>query len=160
MGSRVRNFFSLQFRLFHHSQLLAVQPQGVLDVKNKNPQSTLNVPSQFKLQFYKDGKATDKVTQWVSQMQWGRKESGLQVWTPSPPETWLCKLSPHCGRWPVLHTHRHTLSSVNPAALPHKHSAFCIHELPLHQTLGWQHPLATFWPQIYKYTIVVMRFKC
>lgn len=99
MGSRVRNFFSLQFRLFLRCQLLAVQPQGVLDVKNKKPQSTLEcVPSQFKLQFYKDGKAADKVTQWVSQMQRGRKESGLQVWMPSPPETQLCKLSHHCGR--------------------------------------------------------------
>lgn len=41
-----------------------------------------NVPSQFKPLFYQDGKATDKVTQWVSQMQWGRKESGLQGLDP------------------------------------------------------------------------------
>ena len=68
--------------------------------------------------------------------------------------------SHHYGRWPILQTYSHALCPATPAARLHMHGAFCIHELPLRQALGWQQPLATFWPQIYKYTIVVMRFKC
>ena len=160
MGSRVRNFFSLQFRLFHRSQLLAVQPQGVLDVKNKNPQSTIKC--SFPVQ-------TPVLQGWESNWQ------GYPVGFPDAvgqEGVWTTGLDAFSSRDMALQT-LSSLWKMTGSAHAQTHPEFsqpccsapqaqCIlySWAPPASNSGWQHPLATFWPQIYKYTIVVMRFKC
>lgn len=97
MGSRVRNFFSLQFRLFLCCQLLAVQPQGVLDVKNKTLQSSLEMflPSSNPC-FTRMGKQLTRSPSGFPRCSGAGRSLDFKAWTPSPPETQLCKLSHHC----------------------------------------------------------------
>lgn len=149
MGSRVRNFFSLQFRLFLCCQLSAVQPQGVLDVKNKNLQSSLEMflPSSNPC-FTRMGRQLTRSPSGFPRCSGAGRSLDFKAWTPSPPETQLCKLSHHCDD-------RFCKRVVTPCVQPPLplcstcpvHSAFmsspCVklwgdssHELPLRQTLG------------------------
>lgn len=136
MGSRVREFLFFTVQLFLCCQLLAFQPQGVLDAEKQNPTIKLrNVPSSSNPCFTRMGKQLTRSPSGFPRCSGAGKSLDFKAWTPSPPETQLCKLSHHCDD-PIL---LEACSPPCPAPLPlcstcPVHSAFL--ELPLRQTLG------------------------